>query len=230
MKLSRRPWLTLEAITRRILYLLSRFIGSRASFLWRYRSDLLFSLKLGTKFVVKFSQDQLELATPNQDNQWRGHAAQYQTGSLANFKHFISSPYLNTQDFDYFFDVGSGLGKYVFYAEQTKMAKHFIGIENDPILHLRSLETKNRIRSGSEFIRANALTYRLEIPFQSKCLIFMFNPFDQDVLKEFLTNNLDKFEETIFLYENDLHIEVFLSLGFRLILKENNYSLLKLRD
>jgi hypothetical protein len=228
MKLLRKPWLTLRAITRRIVYLLIRFTGSRASLLWRYRSDLLFSLKLGTKFVFKIRQDQLELATPEDDNQWRRHATQYQTGSLANFKHFFSNPHLKNQHFDYFFDVGSGLGKYVFFAEKANIARRCVGIENDPVLHLRSLETKKGIRSGSEFIRANALTYRLEIPAQSRCLIFMFNPFDHYVLKEFLTNNLDQFEKTTFLYENDAHIQVFLTLGFRLISKEKNFSLLKL--
>ena len=220
--------MTFKALQKRIFYLLNRFIANRTVFLWRYRSDLLFSLKLRTKFVVKLRQDQLELATPNLDNSWRVHATQYQTGSLINFKRLFHT-HLNNQHFDHFFDIGCGLGKFVFYAEKAKIAKHCFGIENDPALHLRSLETKEKVSSNSFFIKADACTYLLEVPINSRNLIYMFNPFDQDVLRVFLTANLFKLQETIFFYENDVHIEVFLAVGFRVVVKEANCSILQLK-
>jgi hypothetical protein len=97
----------------------------------------------------------------------------------------------------------------VFWAERRKIANNCVGIEADTTLYLESLRIKSISKSNAEFIQADAATHVLKLQKDEKNLIFLFNPFDGDVLRSFLTNNIQKFRRSIFIYET-IYIMMFL--------------------
>ena len=213
-----------NAINIRILYIIDRHLVSRAKFLWRYRKDFLFSLQLRENFVTKIPQLILLKSADGIDNGWRVHATQYQTGSLANFLNFLQEIGLDKQNFSHFIDLGSGKGKMVFYAEKLNLARTCLGIEMDPVLYFESIKVKNRINSRCKFHRKDAMTFSLDLPADESNLIYMFNPFDDVVIRSFLKKNFGKLLETTFVYENDVHKQVFYELGFKNICSRGNTS------
>ena len=68
------------------------------------------------------------------------------------------------------------------------------------------------------------MTFSLDLPADESNLIYMFNPFDDVVIRSFLKKNFGKFLETTFVYENDVHKQVFYELGFKNIYSRGNTS------
>lgn len=107
------------------------------------------------------------------------------------------------EKFEYFVDIGSGKGKPCFYAEKSGVARKYIGIELSPLLVDISNKNKSKFRTSTvEFMEADATSYKLP---NSTCLLFLFNPFSGDVLREFCDNNNNKFQTdlTVVVYVND---------------------------
>jgi hypothetical protein len=78
-----------------------------------------------------------------------------------------------------------------------------------------------------EFFQGDART----IKFDSKVLMFLFNPFGRDTLERFIDNNLASFkkQKSIMVYANDHELDLFKQkkyYGVEIIRKDNNLSVL----
>jgi hypothetical protein len=104
---------------------------------------------------------------------------------------------LNISYPDYtFVDLGSGMGRAVFIAAEMPFAK-VIGVEFSPELHRIAVENLSR---ASESFRAASIDFILqdarEYTFPAgNCVVYMFNPFQELVLRAVLDNLRREFAE-----------------------------------
>lgn len=184
-----------------------------------YLPDYYFSLRKGTNFHSPISQDALESLSDTETSLLkidRSNAIRYETARISTIEPWFDKLLESHGRFDYFLDVGSGKGKVLQFAVQKKVATSFIGVELDPYLHFEALRSAKKNDCPISFINTDILRY--SIP-KSNGLIFLFNPFGEVVLEEFLRNNLiSSFEYNCqYLYINDVHSNIFLQLGFHKI-------------
>lgn len=143
-------------------------------FLLKYRKDIAFERKMGTKFITKIDQKTLGIYSHESSNAlWKSKATQYQTSSLVAFSKAFRSVDLDRMDFQNFYDLGSGKGKMVFFAENKKIADNCVGIEADSYLYLESLSIKNKFNSSTDFIKADASSIILKLQNDEKNLFFV---------------------------------------------------------
>jgi SAM-dependent methyltransferase len=115
----------------------------------------------------------------------------------------------------HFIDIGCGKGRVCFYA--SKMFQRVTGIDFSPILideakqNLINFNTSFKRDINFELIDAR----RYLLP-NEKCLIFMFNPFDDFILKDLLHNNKFHFRNhnSVIIYANPKWSDTLKSFGF----------------
>ena len=114
-----------------------------------------------------------------------------------------------------FIDIGSGKGRAVFVAEYCGFSQ-LTGIELDP--ELVELANKNKTlyqlrnkNASIHFYQSNALQY----PFKNEAsLYFLFNPFNEEVLKKVLESILTMNRSEIWIvYMNPLYKKAFIDAG-----------------
>ena len=147
------------------------------------------------------------------------HATYYQPITCRNLKVILDQAVKTKIQFECFIDIGSGKGKACFFAAQTLKLKKLIGVEFS--LSLVKAANRNRAifgRSNITFINEDAATYLLP---DSKCLIFLYNPFNDIILEKFIANNYGHFKrhQSIIAYAYDVHRETLLLNGFRTIFR-----------
>ncbi len=134
----------------------------------------------------------------------------------------------NLEDYR-FLDVGCGAGISTLYVEENYKFKTYAGFDFEPhlvnkakvnkdiVMGGRSLEVDFFVNDASEFI----------LP-QKRTFLFLFNPFGESTMNEFLLNNLETMQKTnsIMGYVNDLHIDIFDKLGC--VIRRNSYFNLSL--
>lgn len=145
------------------------------------------------------------------------HATYYQPITCRNLKLILDHARKTKISFDCFVDIGSGKGKACFYASKVMKCKKLIGVE----FSLSLVKAANRNKSifgdrSISFVNEDAAEYKLP---ESRCLIFLFNPFDDIILEKFIANNYNHFKrhESIIAYAYDAHRETLLLNGFRTI-------------
>jgi len=147
------------------------------------------------------------------------HATFYQPITCRHLK-FIFNEAMKTQiPFDHFIDIGSGKGKACFYAARTRKFKKITGVEFS--MSLVKVANRNKSIDGHRnisFLNEDAATYSLP---DAKCLIFLFNPFDDIILERFIANNYGHFKrhQSVIAYAYDVHRETLLLNGFRTIMR-----------
>jgi SAM-dependent methyltransferase len=115
----------------------------------------------------------------------------------------------------HFIDIGCGNGRVCFYA--TKIFSKVTGIDFSPRLideAKHNLEGFNKYYPKEiNFILIDARGYLLP---DEKCVIFMFNPFDDIILKDFLLINEHHFRDhkSVIIYANPQCADTLISLGF----------------
>ena len=147
------------------------------------------------------------------------HATYYQPITCRNLKLILDKAVKTRIPFDCFIDIGAGKGKACFYAARVLKCKKLIGVEFS--LSLVKAANKNRAIFGDRnisFLNEDAAVYRLP---ESRCLIFLYNPFNDIILEKFLANNYAHFKrhESIIAYAYDVHRETLLLNGFRTIFR-----------
>jgi len=147
------------------------------------------------------------------------HATYYQPITCRNLKIILDQAVKTKIPFDCFVDIGSGKGKACFFAAQTLKCKKFIGVEFS--LSLVKAANRNKAIFGERaisFLNEDAATYRLP---DVKCLIFLYNPFNDIILEKFVANNYGHFKRhaSIIAYAYDVHRETLLLNGFRTIFR-----------
>ncbi len=160
------------------------------------------------------------------------HATYYQPITCRNLKVILEQAKKTGVAFDHFIDLGSGKGKACFYAARTLKVKKFIGVEFS--LSLVKAANRNKTIFGNRnisFVNDDAATWRLP---EGKCLVFLFNPFDDIILEKFIANNYAHFKrhETVIAYAYDAHRETLLLNGFRTIYRaaDRKLSLYKFKS
>ncbi len=127
---------------------------------------------------------------------------------------------------DVFVDLGCGTGRACFFAagKQTFGAVH--GVDFSQSLIDRALVNARRFRGPAvQFECGDAGAYRLP---SNSCLIFMFNPFDEVILRRFLDLNAWELRhgKCVVVYANDLQHLVLTEAGFRQVHRNPSRKLL----
>jgi SAM-dependent methyltransferase len=147
------------------------------------------------------------------------HATFYQPITCRHLKIVFKEAMKTKIPFDHFIDIGSGKGKACFFAAQARKFKKITGVEFS--LSLVKVANRNKSIAGHRnvsFLNEDAATYSLP---DARCLIFLFNPFDDIILEKFIANNYGHFKrhETVIAYAYDVHRETLLLNGFRTIFR-----------
>ena len=135
-----------------------------------------------------------------------------------------------------FVDVGCGSGiSTIFGAASGLFANNSLGfdysqdfVEQSKLNYQRYQNVKGHEEGNNiEFFQGDART----IKFDSKVLMFLFNPFGRDTLERFIDNNLASFkkQKSIMVYANDHELDLFKQkkyYGVEVIRKDNNLSVL----
>lgn len=125
--------------------------------------------------------------------------------------------YLKNESPDtYFVDIGCGKGLACFYA--ARKFKNIIGIDFSEKLIEQARQNQrsfiNRNHSNIRFEVCDARSYRLV---DQKAVVYMYNPFDAHILREFLNINMGHFmkHRSRIAYVNDECRDVLAEFGFR---------------
>lgn len=142
------------------------------------------------------------------------HARAYQAVTCAAVGRLLNEANKTGIVFDQFIDIGSGKGKACFYAAARGRFKRIIGVEfSGPLVEVADA---NKARFGAHdisFLNIDATGFSLPA---GDNLVFLFNPFGEVVLRQFLENNLERFRQsrTVIAYANDQHRHCLAKLGF----------------
>lgn len=107
------------------------------------------------------------------------------------------------EEFD-FVDLGCGKGKALLVAARAGFRK-MTGVEYEPVLADIARANLNAMAIEAEVIEADAADFR---GYGQKCVVYLFNPFDSDVLGTVLGRIRASANECIIVYTNPVHIEV----------------------
>lgn len=133
------------------------------------------------------------------------HSRAYQAVSCAVIRELIGEAEKTGIEFDHFIDIGSGKGKACFYAATKSRFRSILGVEfSAPLVEAADANTRKFGVDNICFVNADAATFSLPA---GDNLVFLFNPFGETILLEFLKNNMDKFRQSrsVIAYANDQH-------------------------
>jgi len=148
------------------------------------------------------------------DNRHLDNATYYVACPISTLKTTIRYVVKSYNDASYFVDVGCGEGRACFFA--ARYFDKIVGIDFSPTLieaantNLRNFTCDN---NKIEFLLKDATTFRLP---DAKCVVFIYNPFDEVVMGRFLQLNRRHFSrhQSIIIYVSDIHTELLLRTGF----------------
>jgi SAM-dependent methyltransferase len=161
-----------------------------------------------------------ELVSDDKDSS--EHATAYQAVWCRNLREiFTQTSRVNVAPLN-FIDIGSGKGKACLYAAKKMSYKKIIGIDfSEPLIAISQENAQRFGRADIVFKHADARKFFLP---DARNLVFMFNPFDDVILREFIENNLEHFQQrkSIIAYANDLHRNVITEIGFATLFRNEN--------
>ena len=133
--------------------------------------------------------------------------------------------FLNIKFKDYnFLDLGSGQGISLHFVLDNYHFKNYYGLEFDEYLIDISKKNLFPLKKKFKIIHNDARKFFLE---DSRYVIYLYNPFDKIILKQFLENNLNllKKNECIIIYQNNFHAKYIERISKKEILIENGLSI-----
>jgi SAM-dependent methyltransferase len=133
------------------------------------------------------------------------HSRAYQAAGCAIIRELIGEAEKTGIVFDHFIDLGSGKGKACFYAATKSRFRGIIGVEfSAPLVEAADANARKFGVDNICFVNADAAGFSLPA---GDNLVFLFNPFGEAILLEFLKNNMDKFRQSrsVIAYANDQH-------------------------
>jgi SAM-dependent methyltransferase len=140
------------------------------------------------------------------------------------FKRLLQEAISTGIEFENFVDVGCGKGQQCFYAAKYFKFKKVIGIDfSDPLIQVaRQNLSKTRYRN-IYFFTADATCW--EIP-NGTSIVFMFNPFNEVIFRQFLLLNLKHFREyqSLIAYGFDSHRKVMQEFGFEIVFRSHRHQ------
>lgn len=142
------------------------------------------------------------------------HARAYEAVTCAAVGRLLDEANKTGIAFDKFIDIGSGKGKACFYAAAHGRFNQLIGVEfSAPLVAAADANKKRFGAHDISFLNMDATVFSLPA---GDHLVFLFNPFGEVVLRQFLENNIDRFRQsrTVIAYANDQHRHCLAKLGF----------------
>lgn len=142
------------------------------------------------------------------------HSRAYQAVTCAAIRELLDEANKTGIVFEHFIDLGSGKGKACFYAAARYRFGRLIGVEfSAPLVQAADRNIKKFGADNICFVNADAAGFDLPT---GDNLIYLFNPFGEAILLEFLKNNIDKFRRSrsIIAYANDQHRLCLAKAGF----------------
>jgi len=142
------------------------------------------------------------------------HSQAYQAITCAAIRELLDEVKKAGIVFDHFIDLGSGKGKACFYAAAKYEFKSIIGVEfSAPLVEAADANARKFGAANICFVNGDAAGFSLPA---GDNLVFLFNPFGEAILREFLKNNIDKFRtsRSVIAYCNDKHRLCLATAGF----------------
>jgi SAM-dependent methyltransferase len=155
-------------------------------------------------------------------SKWKAHANAYHAVWTCNLRTLVRQCMALESHPKIFVDIGCGKGKACFYAAASGLFDDIYGIDFD--LSLVNSAKQNRAHfSGKAIVFQHCDATAFDLP-DSRCLVFMFNPFDAEVLKLFLERNMHSFRRNghIVAYANDINHNVLEEFGFTPIFRDHS--------
>lgn len=150
------------------------------------------------------------------------HARAYEAVTCAVIAELLREAKKTGIAFDSFVDIGSGKGKACFFAAAKGGFSQIIGVEFSAPLVAVAEANKNIFGApGIGFVNMDATAFSLPA---GDNLVFLFNPFGEFILKQFLENNIERFRQsrTVIAYANDQHRLCLARLGFSTLFRNQD--------
>jgi SAM-dependent methyltransferase len=140
------------------------------------------------------------------------------------FKRLLQEAMSTGIEFENFIDIGCGKGQQCVYAAKYFKFKKVIGIDfSDPLIQV-ARQNLNKTRYGNiNFLTADATCW--EIP-NGTSIVFMFNPFNEVIFRQFLLLNLKHFREyqSLIAYGFDSHRKVMQEFGCEIVFRSHRHQ------
>ena len=187
-----------------------RSLSNKAAGVMSWAEDQLFEKRNGLDCSGFIDRHELETSYSSA----LAHSRAYQAVTCVAIRELLDEAKKTGIVFDHFIDLGSGKGKACFYAAAKYRFRRLIGVEFSAPL-VRAAE-RNLSTFGADnicFVNADAASFTLPA---GDNLVYLFNPFGEAILLEFLNNNMDKFKRSrsIIAYANDKHRLCLAKAGF----------------
>jgi SAM-dependent methyltransferase len=150
------------------------------------------------------------------------HAKAYQAVPCAMVAKLLDEARKTGIVFDKFIDIGSGKGKACFYAAAKGRFNKIVGVEfSGPLVAVADANKRNFSAHDISFLNMDATVFSLPA---GDNLVFLFNPFGEVILQQFLENNIERFRQsrTVIAYANDQHRQCLARLGFATIFRNQD--------
>lgn len=150
----------------------------------------------------------------------RANATAYQAYGTYYFKSLVRQAVSTNIQPEYFIDIGCGKGKQCFHARKYFNFEKIIGIDfSNELIDTAVRNLSNTKYSNIGFSVADAIDWHLP---EKRCLIFLYNPFNEVILESFIVNNIANIEKykSIICYANDVHRNILSNFGLEIIYRD----------
>jgi SAM-dependent methyltransferase len=140
-----------------------------------------------------------------------------------HFKRLLQEAISTGIDFENFIDVGCGKGQQCFYAARHFTFKKVVGIDfSDPLIQIAMHNLSKTRYSNIDFHTADARCWEIS---KGTSIVFLCNPFNDVILREFLLLNLKHFGEypSLIAYGYDEHRSTMQELGFEIVFRSHRH-------
>ncbi len=188
--------------------------------IYKFR-DQLVEIMFGVDFFTPVLHDDLDVTETDSLER----ATFYLPTSTTWLEYIIAESTKTGKAFDRFVDIGSGKGRACFYATKSRFFKEIIGVEfSHKLLEIaRSNAQILRIDEIVEFLHADARSFILP---DGANLVFINNPFDAEILYQFLLHNINSFKRqgSYIGYATDLHRNTLIKFGFETVCRNQQFN------
>jgi SAM-dependent methyltransferase len=148
------------------------------------------------------------------------NATAYQAYSPDQTLELLNELFLWKTDFRRFIDVGCGKGRQCIHVARRLDFPEVLGIDfSEELVSIAKVNlgrSNDKVKRSTRFITADARNWKLP---EGRNVVFLFNPFDSELLDAFVKNNVDNFlnDGSVIVYASDNNCEALIENGFDVI-------------
>jgi SAM-dependent methyltransferase len=152
-----------------------------------------------------------------------GNSKKSEASPLLRLNKLLKTPKIKFDDFN-FLDIGSGYGIALHFVMKNYHFNNYYGLEFDKYLVDISRENLDSLKKKFDIFHADACNFVIK---DLKYIIYLYNPFNETILKKFLDNNLNllKKNKCIIMYQNNFYTEDLKKLSKKETIVENGLSI-----